>query len=57
MQQKRHNADYDPNANFFKSEVLEMISGAKAAIDGFQKSHRKDRRAFAVYVLLNLRRS
>ena len=55
MQQKRHNADYDPDANFFKSEVLEMISGAAAAIDGFQKSRPKDRRAFAVYVLLNLR--
>ena len=55
MQKDRHDADYDPTANFFKSQVLTMISDAEAAIVSFQRSSRKDRRAFAVYVLLNLR--
>ena len=55
MQKHRHDADYDPNANFFKSQVLDMISMAEEAIARFQRSPRKDRRAFAVYVLLNLR--
>ena len=55
MQRRRHAADYDPSSNFFKSQVLEMISDAEAVLDGFHISSRKDRRAFAVYVLLNLR--
>ena len=55
MQTNRHAADYDPDANFVKSEVLDMISDAELAIDEFQISPSRDRRAFAVYVLLNLR--
>ena len=55
MQKSRHDADYDPNASFLKSQVLAMISVAEAAIAGFESSNRKDRRAFAVYLLLNLR--
>lgn len=55
MQRNRHAADYAPNKSFFKSQVLAMISDSEAVIDGFQKSRPKDRRAFAVYVLLNFR--
>ena len=55
MQTNRHTADYDPDASFVKSEVLDMILETEAAIDGFQSSPPKDRCAFAVYVLLNLR--
>ena len=57
LQKARHDADYnpDPQTPFFKSEVLAIISDAEAAIAGFQQSARKDKRAFAVYVLLNLR--
>lgn len=55
MQTNRHAADYDPDASFVKSEVLDMISDAEIAINGFQNSPSKDRCAFAVYVLLNLR--
>ena len=55
MQKSRHDADYDPHASFFKSQVLAMISVTEVAIARFQGSPRKDRRAFAVYVLLNLR--
>ena len=55
MQTNRHTADYDPDASFFKSEVLAMVSDTEAAIDGFRNSPPKDRCAFTVYVLLNLR--
>ena len=55
MQKNRHKADYDPSARFFKSEILSMISDAEEVIHGYERSPRKDRRAFVVYVLLNLR--
>ena len=55
MQRNRHAADYSPNKSFFKSQVLAMISDSEAVINGFQNSRPKDRRAFAVYVLLNFR--
>ena len=55
MQQKRHDADYDPDATFVKSDVLASISDAEAAIQRFSRAPLKDRRAFAVYVLLDLR--
>ena len=55
MQMQRHDADYDPSAGFVKSQVLALISVAEQVIDGFQSSPAKDRRAFAVYVLLKLR--
>lgn len=55
MQKRRHAADYDPNVGFVKSQVLTFISVAEQAIDEFLNSPRKDRRAFAVYVLLSLR--
>ena len=57
MQQKRHDADYDPDAAFVKSEVLASISEAEAAIQRFGEAPLRDRRAFAVYVLLDLRSS
>lgn len=55
MQQKRHDADYNPDAAFVKSEVLASISEAEAAIRQFAQAPLRDRRAFAVYVLLDLR--
>lgn len=55
MQAHRHAADYDPSVGYFKSQVLALISDADQVIDEFQSSPAKDRRAFAVYVLLKLR--
>ena len=55
-------ADYDPaktyNANpIRKSEVLQDILDAEDAIKRFQAVPAKDRRAFAIFVLLNIRRT
>ena len=61
MQRKRHYADYDPGTyhakrqQIRKSEVLQDILAAERAMDRFVKSKPKDRRAFAVFVLLNVR--
>ena len=55
MQKDRHDADYDPYATFFKSQVIANIAAADVAIREFSQTPRKDRRAFAVYVLLTLR--
>lgn len=52
MQQKRHSADYDPEAKFFKSEVKQDIADADTVISRFNNVPQKDRRAFAAFVLL-----
>ena len=56
MQAKRHSADYDPDATFQKSDVLQYIDTAEGIINRFNSVSRKDRRAFAIYVLLDIRR-
>ena len=55
LQRKRHQADYASAGNFPKHIVLHDISNVADAIAGFQQVPAKDRRAFAVYLLLNLR--
>ena len=55
MQQKRHEADYDPDATFSKSDVIQDITDAEDVIRCFNSVPVRDRRAFAVYVLLPLR--
>ena len=52
MQEARHRADYDPLASFSRFQVLNWIGETQNAISGFNKVADKDRRAFAVYVLL-----
>jgi len=52
MQIKRHEADYDPEERFKKSEVLQDIDNAELVIVEFIKAAVKDRRAFATYTLL-----
>ena len=49
---KRHNADYNPNARFYKNQVIHDIHAAKSVIRCFTKASLKDRRAFVAYVLL-----
>ena len=56
MQNKRHRADYDPDEVFYKSEVIQDTAEAADVLSRFQKAPVKDRRAFAVYVLLELRK-
>ena len=55
LQKKRHAADYDPDTVFSKPEVLQDIDEAETVIRGFPLAPRKDRRAFAVYLLLDIR--
>ena len=56
MQRRRHTADYDPEANFYRSEVARFIDHTEGAIAGFEDVDARDRRAFAVFVLLRNRR-
>ena len=55
MQQKRQRADYAPEATFTKPTVFQDITAAAEAIELFHQTPARDRRAFAVYVLLTLR--
>ena len=65
MQKKRHGADYDPDATatydpnmaFSKSNVIQDILASENVIKHFSKLTIRDRRAFAVYVLLDIRMS
>ncbi len=57
MQEQRHAADYNPAEKFSKSSVTLNITATSNVIDGFMKVAAKDRRAFAVYVLLPRRQS
>ena len=55
MQGQRHLADYDPDWTSVKAEVIQLIDLAEDAIHGFFQVPARDRRAFAVYVLLPAR--
>lgn len=55
MQHDRHRADYDPDVFFIKADVIQLIDLAEDAIRRFQQAPARDRRAFAVYVLLPAR--
>ena len=57
IQDKRHNADYNPEGIFHKPTVVQDIVEAEQVIGQFHRVPTKDRRAFAVYVLLNIRNS
>lgn len=56
-QTKRHEADYNPGSVFATSDVLVTIASAEAAIKDFKKAAKKDKRAFAVWILLKSRQS
>lgn len=55
MQWKRHRADYAPEDNFPRLIVLKDISAVETAIARLQQVPAKERRAFAVYLLLSAR--
>ena len=52
MQRRRHTsfADYDPDANFSRSDVVQFIDETESVIAGFENVEARDRRAFAVFV-------
>lgn len=51
MQQKRHDADYDPYAKLYKSDVIADIDVVDIVIKGLLAAPTKDRRALASWVL------
>ena len=55
MQRERHAADYDPQAVFSRDRVIQLIEETARTIARFNGVAAQDRRAFAVYVLFNLR--
>ena len=57
LEMKRRRADYDPNANFSRNEVIQDIDAAENVIRCFTKASFKDRRAFVAYILLPLRKN
>ena len=58
MQRQRHIADYMPSTGFKRSDVLRLVANAAIAIERFEQPEvgNLHRRAFAVYVLFQLRR-
>lgn len=54
-QSRRHQADYDPDASFIQQEILETINQIDGIIDAFRALPVRERRAFAVYVLMRER--
>lgn len=56
MQAKRHQADYDPDQKLSKTEVLKDIALCEDVIDRFMAAPKKDRLAFAAYVLFKRRK-
>ena len=57
MQRHRQDADYDPNVQFFRSDVLRFIDEAKRSISEFADTDARDQQAFAVHVLFRVRQT
>lgn len=55
LQEKRHEADYDPFSRFTLTDVTTGIDTAELAIRRFQRSRIKDRRAFAAWTTMKNR--
>ena len=55
MQEKRHKADYDPTFRVNKSKALADIETVRRIIERFQKIEIKDKKAFAAWVLYQVR--
>jgi uncharacterized protein (UPF0332 family) len=55
LQRARHDADYDPKHRVLRAEALSWVTRAEQAIKDLRSAARKDRRAFAVQLLLRKR--
>jgi uncharacterized protein (UPF0332 family) len=55
LQEARHRADYDPVHRLTRAEALTLVARAEAAIKLLKAATLKDRRAFAVQLLLKKR--
>ena len=56
LQSQRHYADYAPNTAFSRTAVVRMVDMTESIIAQFNAVPIRDRRAFAIYALLRLRR-
>ena len=54
-QQMRHDADYNPDVSYARSEVLDLIDHTERVVLDFERSDAIDKRAFAVYVMFRSR--
>ena len=57
MQPLRNSADYDPDAEFYRKNVIQHINEAEDVIRRFPNAPIADRRAFAVHILMSPRRN
>ena len=55
LQGKRHYADYDPDHQLRKTEVVADIEDVRTTIARFLATPAGHRRAFAIYVLMKVR--
>ena len=55
LQDERHQADYDPVATFYKSDVQRLLVDARAILKEFENADRRERRTFAAFVLFRRR--
>ena len=55
MQEKRHEADYDPMSRFKLNDVVVAIDAAELAIQQLRSCPMKDRRAFAAWATMGKR--
>ena len=55
LQRRRHEADYDPLLRLKRADAADAIALAETAISNLRGSHKMDRRAFAVQLLLKRR--
>ncbi len=54
-QNQRYQADYNPTAQFTRSETISLISQAESAIIGFEAAEPTQRKALAAHVLFRPR--
>ena len=54
-QRQRHQADYDPDSNLTRREVLRLINETEQIIQAFDRAPADRRRAFAIHVLFRTR--
>ena len=55
LQNWRHRADYDPNAEFSRPDAVRLVDRAEAAIIAFEAADQTERKAFAAHVLFRVR--
>ena len=55
MQDRRHDADYDPTSRFARNEVIAMIQRTEDAVTRFRAVPLRHRRAFAAFTVLRNR--